>query len=143
VTVKKYWQVDLNGVSVNGNNVMNGTMAAIVDTGTTLIIVPPSISKAIHSIIPGAEYDPMYGWRIPCTFGEKETTEVITFKLGNEDFPIVLKDFVRAKASTNGLCYSGVAEANTPLVILGDTFLRSYYSVYDFGNARVGLAKSK
>lgn len=122
-------------------------MAAIADTGTTLIIVPPSVSKAIHAVIPGAQHDPMYGWRIPCSFGNKETNEVITFKLGNEDFPIDLRDFVRAKSSstngTDGLCYSGVAEANTPLVILGDTFLRSYYSVYDFGNARVGLAKSK
>lgn len=140
--------MDLNGVSVNGQNVMNKTMAAIVDTGTTLIIVPPAISKAIHSVIPGAQHDPMYGWRVPCSFGDSNSTEVITFKLGNEDFPISLNNFVRAKSSTNtggseALCYSGVAEANTPLIILGDTFLRSYYSVYDFGNARVGLAKSK
>ena len=140
--------MDLTGVAVDGINVLNHTMPAIVDTGTTLIIVPPYVSKSIHAAIPGARHDPMYGWRIPCAFGEHNSTEVITFKLGETDFPLYLKDFVRAKTSaaedeSEALCYSGVAEANTPLVILGDTFLRSYYSVYDFEHARVGLAKSK
>ena len=29
-----------------------------------------------------------------------------------------------------------------PLVILGDAFLRKYYSIYDFGSNTVGIAKS-
>jgi saccharopepsin len=30
-----------------------------------------------------------------------------------------------------------------PLAILGDSFLRRWYSVYDLGNGAVGLAKAK
>jgi saccharopepsin len=30
-----------------------------------------------------------------------------------------------------------------PLAILGDAFLRQWYSVYDLGKGEVGLAKSK
>lgn len=30
-----------------------------------------------------------------------------------------------------------------PLAILGDAFLRRYYSVYDLGKNTVGLAKAK
>lgn len=135
----------MTGVQVGETNVLNTTMPAIVDTGTTLMIVPTEISSAIHKVIPGAEYDPMYGWRIPCAFADSSSTESINIKLGDQDFPLMLKDLVRARMSqpSNGLCYSGVAGASTPLVILGDTFLRNYYSVYDFGNARVGLAKAK
>ncbi|GAA5801972.1 aspartic peptidase domain-containing protein [Helicostylum pulchrum] len=149
VTLKKYWQVDLSGISVNGRKVMNGSVPAIIDTGTTLIIVPPYIAQEIHSVIPGSEYSSMYGWRIPCSFAGHPTQEAITFNLDNQDFPILLKDFVRAKTSPSSgnstvqMCFSGIAQANTPLIILGDTFLRSYYSVYDFANARIGLAKSK
>lgn len=135
---------------MNGKNILNSTTAAIVDTGTTLIIVPSYLSKAIHAAIPGATYDAIYGWRIPCdSANQGNSTEVVTFKLGEADFPILLQDLVRAKNSSPGnstsvqLCYSGIAEANTPLVLLGDTFLRSFYSVFDFGNARIGLAKSK
>lgn len=38
------------------------------------------------------------------------------------------------------LCYS---EPVGPLVILGDAFLRRYYSIYDAGADAVGLAKAK
>ncbi|KAI8640974.1 aspartic peptidase domain-containing protein [Parasitella parasitica] len=148
VTLKKYWQVDMTGVEIGGVNVLHSAMPAIVDTGTTLIIVPSAVSNAIHKAIPDAKYDPMYGWRMPCSFADSDSTESISIKLGDQDFPLFLKDLVRAKMSQasgdkSGLCYSGVAEANTPLVILGDTFLRSYYSVYDFGNTRVGLARTR
>ncbi|CAO3659115.1 hypothetical protein G6F70_008149 [Rhizopus microsporus] len=149
LTEKTYWQVDLNGIGVKGKDIMNGTsMPAIVDTGTTLIILPTALSKAIHASIPGAQYNFFYGWRMPCDLADSKSDEAITFNLGGQEFPIPLRDIVRAKRSVdinpfNNLCFSGIGEADTPLAILGDTFLRSYYSVYDFGNARVGLAKSK
>lgn len=150
VTEKKYWQVDLNGIEVKNNkDVMKGkSMPAIVDTGTTLIILPSAMSKAIHASIPQARYNFLYGWRMPCSLANSNSKEVVTFKLGDHDFPILIKDLVRARStnilnSFNDLCFSGIAEAETPLIILGDTFLRSYYSVYDFEKAQVGFAPSK
>lgn len=134
---------------MKGKDIMNGTsMPAIVDTGTTLIILPTALSRAIHASIPGAQYNFFYGWRMPCDLADSKSDETITFSLGGQEFPIPLRDIVRVKRSVdinpfNNLCFSGIGEADTPLAILGDTFLRSYYSVYDFGNARVGLAKSK
>ncbi|KAG1340783.1 hypothetical protein G6F62_005302 [Rhizopus arrhizus] len=150
ITEKTYWQVDLSLIDVNGTNAMNGTsMPAILDTGTTLIIVPTAISDIIHAAIPGAQYNFFYGWRIPCSLADSASKEAITFYLDGQAFPILIKDLVRARQSSsivmpaNDLCYSGIAEAQIPLIILGDTFLRSYYSVYDFGKAQIGLAKSK
>ncbi|KAG1458713.1 hypothetical protein G6F56_006331 [Rhizopus delemar] len=124
------------------------SMPAIVDTGTTLIILPSAMSKAIHASIPQARYNFLYGWRMPCSLANSNSKEVVTFKLGDHDFPILIKDLVRARStnilnSFNDLCFSGIAEAETPLIILGDTFLRSYYSVYDFEKAQVGFAPSK
>jgi hypothetical protein len=138
----------MTAVTVEGQNILNSTLPAIVDTGTTLIIVPRFVSQAIHKAIPDATYDPMFGWRMPCSLGDSTADKSITISLGGHEFPLLFKDIVRARTAdsinaTMPLCYSGIAEANTPLVILGDTFLRSYYSVFDFGNARVGLAKAK
>lgn len=138
----------MTAVTVDGKNVLNSTLPAIVDTGTTLIIVPRNVSQAIHRAIPDSTYDPMFGWRMPCSLGNSTSDKAIQISLGEHEFPLYFKDIVRARTAdsrnaSNPLCYSGIAEANIPLVILGDTFLRSYYSVFDFGNARVGLAKAK
>lgn len=46
----------------------------------------------------------------------------------------------------NGYCIVGVeptylpSQNGQPLWILGDVFLRAYYSIYDMGNNRVGFA---
>lgn len=146
MTQKKYWQVDMTAVDVEGVDVMNKSMPAIVDTGTTLIILPVAVSRAIHASISGSQYSFLYGWRLPCSLADSDSKEAVTFYLNGQAFPILIKDLVRVRStdnSTDALCYSGIAEAQTPMAILGDTFLRSWYSVYDFEKAQIGLAKSK
>lgn len=46
------------------------------------------------------------------------------------------------EANTN-YCILGISPGDYGLYILGDSFLRSYLSIYDFENNRVGLAVHK
>ncbi|KAG0179082.1 hypothetical protein DFQ28_006092 [Apophysomyces sp. BC1034] len=145
VTDKKYWQVELNDVFVDGQSIMagsNGSFGAILDTGTTLIVLPTQLSRAIHATISGAQYSAKYGWRVPCT---STSNKKVAFRLGQTDFSFSVQDLAREQfpADDPSLCFSGIAEAPVPLAIIGDTFLRSYYSVYDYDNARVGLAPAR
>ncbi|KAI8337919.1 aspartic peptidase domain-containing protein [Chlamydoabsidia padenii] len=144
VTQKKYWQVAFGGIEIDGQTIqsMDNTQA-IIDTGTTLTVLPPALARAFHQAIPGAQYSQRYGWRVPCDAAAHTT---ITFKLGGQDFPVPIVDMIRERSFPDdpSLCFSGVAETYSDLVIMGDTFLRNYYSVYDYrGNARIGLAPSK
>ncbi|KAI8147734.1 aspartic peptidase domain-containing protein [Fennellomyces sp. T-0311] len=163
VTEDRYWEVPFNGIKIGNKTIMSGgsgssvganQSTAIIDTGTTLIIMPPSMSRAIHMAIPGAEYNSTYGWNVPCKHGleTSNTTTTATnkggevaFRLGEHEFPIAYSDLIREKTSPDNdtLCFSGIAEAPIPMVIMGDTFLRNYYSVFDYENKRVGFAKSK
>lgn len=143
VTQEKYWQVEFNGMEVDGHTISSPKSSqAIIDTGTTLTVLPPALAQAFHDAVPGAEYDKMYGWRMPC---HPATNDTVTFTLGGESFPVPIADMIRERSSSDdpSMCFSGIAEANSPLVIMGDTFLRNYYSVYDFKAARIGLAPSK
>ena len=144
----------MSGVGGGASIGSNASTTAIIDTGTTLIVVPPSMSQAIHMAIPGAEYNKSLGWQVPCeqanqaNNSKKSTTyhsNDIIFRLGEHEFPVPHRDLIREKSSPGNktLCYSGIADAPIPMVIMGDTFLRNYYSVFDYDNKRVGFAKSK
>ncbi|KAI9314281.1 aspartic peptidase domain-containing protein [Dichotomocladium elegans] len=143
----RYWEVPFHGVQIgnltylSGINPTNGT--ATIDTGTTLIILPPTLSHSIHERIPGAVYNESTGWQVPCK-SSSVAAEKITFHLGKEAFSVTLRDLIREKVTNaNGtLCYSGIAEAPMSMVILGDSFLRSYYTVFDYDHRRVGFAKA-
>lgn len=142
---KSFWSVPIKGLNVNGINVHSETYnsGAVLDSGTTLLVVPSDASKKIHAAIPGASFDAVYGWRMPCD-SVKNHTNIMSFKLGDYDFPFSAADLVRESSEAgDGLCYSGVVESKSPMFILGDTFLKKYYSVFDYTNARVGLALSK
>jgi saccharopepsin len=69
----------------------------------------------------------------------------LTFTLTGHNFTITAYDYV---VEVQGSCISAFIgmdfpERIGPLAILGDAFLRRWYSVYDLGNDSVGLAKAK
>ncbi|KAI7872643.1 aspartic peptidase domain-containing protein [Spinellus fusiger] len=143
VTTQGYWQVSLSNVLVNGQPLMSTPVAAIVDTGTTEIIIPVDLCNGIHKGIRGAIFDNLYGWLIPCD--KKDDSTNIQFNMGGHDFGFSVSNILREKNpdSNSTLCYSGISGANMNVAILGDIFLKNYYSVFDYDNARVGFALSK
>ena len=69
----------------------------------------------------------------------------LKFQLGDDfDFNVPPEDYLIAYQE-NGYdyCILGLSGADYGLYILGDAFLRSYLSVYDFENKRAGLVLHK
>lgn len=69
----------------------------------------------------------------------------LTFVLGEYNFTIDPKDY---SLQEQNFCMSALVPMDFPgptgpLVVLGDAFLRRWYSVYDFGNGAIGLAQAK
>ena len=69
----------------------------------------------------------------------------ITFNLNGYDFAIGPYDYI---LEMQGSCISTFMGMDFPapvgpLAILGDAFLRKWYSIYDLGKGTVGLAKAK
>ena len=69
----------------------------------------------------------------------------LTFTLTGHNFTISAYDYI---LEVQGSCISAFMgmdfpEPVGPLAILGDAFLRRWYSVYDLGSNSVGLAKAK
>ncbi|KAM0735583.1 Lysosomal aspartic protease [Formica fusca] len=132
VTREGYWQFTMDGVTVGDNNVA-GSYQAIADTGTSLIVGPSDVIYNINQYI-GADN---YG-NVDCN--QLPNLPPINFVLNSVTYGLTPDDYI---IQDQGTCISGFSGSDSPLWILGDVFLRRYYSVYDLGNNQVGFAPSK
>ncbi|KAJ2833551.1 hypothetical protein GGI24_000807 [Coemansia furcata] len=143
----KFWEIMLDGVSFNVDNVGKEVMdirgPAIIDTGTTLIVMSDEQATEFHRGIPTAENSDIYGWIMPCN-ADQVVPGNLSFTIGGNDFSVPVKNLVREPVKgLDGWCFSAVTSGASNFIILGDVFLRSNYVVFDRGQARVGIAPSK
>jgi saccharopepsin len=138
---KGYWEVELSDFAL-GDKKLGQTARAAIDTGTSLIAVPTEISDAINEGI-GAKRGFRGIYTVDCD--SLDTLPDVTFTFGGHDFPLSAKDYILEAQGTCMSAFMGIdipAPAG-PIWIIGDAFLRAYYTVYDLGQNRVGFAKSK
>ncbi|CAG8562590.1 9954_t:CDS:10 [Ambispora gerdemannii] len=137
-----YWEVELEKVIFGGDEVEFEDTGAAIDTGTSLIAVPTVISDLINKKI-GAKKNFSGQYILDCdkVKGLPEFTLFFNkkpFKLTGEDY--ILRAQNQCISAFMGM---DIPEPLGPIWIIGDAFLRKYYTIYDLGNKRVGFADSK
>uniref|UniRef100_A0A286ZK82 Peptidase A1 domain-containing protein n=1 Tax=Sus scrofa TaxID=9823 RepID=A0A286ZK82_PIG len=135
-----YWQIPLERISMKGKIVAcKRACQAVVDTGTSLMIGPRKQVYNIHKRFSGYYLQDLYV--IPCQ--DINTLPDIVFTIEGIDYPVPARAYVQKSA--RGLCVStfqGRRSRSTrkQLWILGNVFLRLYFTVFDRGQNRIGLA---
>uniref|UniRef100_H0XLY6 Peptidase A1 domain-containing protein n=1 Tax=Otolemur garnettii TaxID=30611 RepID=H0XLY6_OTOGA len=140
VTRQRFWQVALNRITVNGTIIAcHDGCQAILNTGSSVVNGPYEDVLNIQNIIHAQHsFNDMY---MDCN----TTTNLpdVVFVIGGINYPVPARSYVRKDAY--GTCVStfeslAVNPFGSEMWILGDVFLRLYFSVYDRANNRVGLA---
>jgi len=139
---KAYWEVDLDAISFGDATVELDNTGVILDTGTSLIALPSTLAELLNKEI-GAKKSYNGQYTVECD--KRDSLPDLTFTLSGHDFSIGPYDYI---LEVQGSCISSfmgmdLPEPVGPLAILGDAFLRKWYSVYNLGSHTVGLAKSK
>jgi len=139
---KAYWEVDFDSISFGDSTAELEGTGAILDTGTSLIVLPSTLAELLNKEI-GAKKGYNGQYSIECE--KRDSLPDLTFRLSGLDFSITPYDYI---LEVQGSCISTITPMDIPppagpLAILGDAFLRKWYSVYDLGNNKVGLAKAK
>ncbi|XP_063064463.1 pepsin A-like [Engraulis encrasicolus] len=136
LTSETYWQVQMDSVSINGEIVAcSDGCQAIIDTGTSLIVGPSNDISNMNAWV-GAQTD-QYGDAVVSCGNVQEMPEV-TFTLNGQAFTIPASAYV---AQTSQGCMSGFGNGGSQqLWILGDVFIRQFYTVFDRQYNMVGLA---
>ncbi|KAM6182307.1 gastricsin [Erethizon dorsatum] len=142
VTQALYWQIGIEDFLLDGK--VSGWCSqgcqGIVDTGTSLLTVPQEYLSTFMQTI-GAQENEYGEYLVSCDNVQQLPT--LTFVISGVQFPLPPSAYI---LSADQSCMVGIessylsSEDGQPFWILGDVFLRSYYSVYDMANNRVGFA---
>ncbi|KZT57709.1 acid protease [Calocera cornea HHB12733] len=138
-----YWTLGMNSLKVNGASLALGTQdSAIIDTGTSLMGGPQALVDSIFASIPGSApgTDQLEGlYTYPCS-----PTVTISVNFGGQDWQISSDDFQIGQTSRT-TCVGALMAVDlgqgAPSWILGDTFLKNVYAVFNYSPAQVGFAQ--
>lgn len=126
--------------------------AVVLDSGSTNCYLPSDLAQEMYKEV-GATVDSSGIPAVPCTY--RNSKGYFSFGFGGPSGPIVnvtmselvlgvVGNFTAGPNKGQDACQFGIlaAESRGPLV-LGDTFLRSAFVVYDLMNKEVALAQAK
>uniref|UniRef100_A0A8C9VJI3 Progastricsin n=1 Tax=Scleropages formosus TaxID=113540 RepID=A0A8C9VJI3_SCLFO len=137
VTSQTYWQIEIKGFSINNQETgwCSQGCQAIVDTGTSFLTCPQQYMGYLMQAIGAQQLTSAHS---------KDMTQIHYFAFFLPQY------YVNCNQNQGGYPYCQVAIQSTyltsqnsqPLWILGDVFLKEYYSVYDRANNQVGFAQA-
>jgi len=133
-----YWEITLGDLQVSGQSYVDDTQhKAIVDSGTSILTGPSSAVAKIAEAL-GAKPFIEGEYLIACDYTLPSldfTIDGKVYSLDPVDYLIPDGDFCLL-----GLMALDISPPTGPLWILGDVFMRKYYTVFDTQNERVGFA---
>ncbi|KAL0579550.1 hypothetical protein V5O48_002479 [Marasmius crinis-equi] len=142
----KRWNVLLDAILFsNGSAVIPKTSVAdapgnkavvLLDSGTSWTYAPTEVVEAIYGGVSGAYLDKSLGqWIVPCN------AEIdIALQIGGQVFPVHPVDIIPKDIANPSRCVGSFVPQSLSIGagsfdwLIGDNFLRSVYSVYDFGD---------
>ncbi|CEI68677.1 putative aspartic-type endopeptidase opsB [Fusarium venenatum] len=144
--------VKLNSISSGSETIgENLDLGVVLDSGSTLTYLPTSLTETIYELV-GADYEEGQTTAyVPCDLANQGGN--LTFKFTEPaEITVPLSELIldftditgRQMSFTNGqaACSFGIAPSTPQVSILGDTFLRSAYVVFDLENNEISLAQS-
>jgi hypothetical protein len=130
----RHYKTKLNGVAHRAPGISVPTpfsdaslpLDVIIDSGTTLSLLPQSVVSKLAAQFPGAEPDGDGGYRVDCAFQDRDGS--VDFSFVGVTINIAYRDFIW---NSGGDCFLGAwYSGDLGVWILGDTFLRGAYGEF-------------
>lgn len=133
-----YWMFTPLGYQVGQGTYTVAPWKSMVDTGTTLLLLPDTIVAAYYKQVRGASFDRYWGGILfPCL------SALPDFAFGYGTYRGVVPgryiNYGHINATT---CYGGIqGSVGIGFSIFGDMILKAQFVVFDLGNKRIGWAR--
>ena len=154
-TYGNYYQivVALTGLTVSGNKIRSDNLPSgvLLDTGATLTYLPNDIVTQIYNDVQAVFVGSSGAAYATCDQANRDST--LDFDFSGQKISVPYNElFLDAGTDNFGnpltfqdgsvACLFGVAPAQGGTVVLGDTFLRSAYVVFDLANNEISMAQT-
>jgi len=125
---KGNWSITVNKIWMGQNATLSKPTTALISSGTSGILGPPAVISQILATFPA---------QLNCDYPNEYPN--IVFDLGTRNYTVTPFDYIQS--TITGGCTVNIAGVNgLNTLILGDAFLRTVYTHFDYGNNRVGFA---
>jgi cathepsin D len=131
-----YWEIQMDDILINGQSIGVSGPLGIVDSGTSTLAGAQPIVDKISEVI----------GTVPTDCSNIASLPTVTFVIDSVQYELDASEWVwQIQEDGETVCMSGFMAMNMPtqlenVVILGDIFIRKYYTHFDFGGNRVGFA---
>lgn len=142
--------IALTGLGSNGNagsyfsseENSNNVVPVLLDSGSSLTYLPNSVVENIYKDF-GAAFDSDQGAAfVDCDLANSGGTLEFTFSSPTISVPMNELVLVAGYSRGQPICILGISPAGESTSVLGDTFLRSAYVVYDLANNEISLGQT-
>jgi cathepsin D len=133
---QSYWLINLDNIQAGSQTLQLTGVKAILDTGTSLLVGDTPVINAINAVVGSVSSD--------CT--GIDSLPNVTFVADGQSYTLTPADYVlKVTALGETECMSGFEGMDMPsqlanTIILGDLFIKTYYTHFDMGNSRLGFA---
>jgi len=137
VVEQRYWSLKFDSMQQKGKLPIDmSKYYAVIDSGTSAIIGPQSLVDQLTE-----------GIKVRRTCKGIEELPDITFTIDSTEYTLSYKDYVISVTQDDITeCIMGIMGSPFPddfnYFILGDNFMRKYYTYFDKNNNRVGFAEA-
>lgn len=129
------WEIPIDDAAVNGVKCSFSGKTAIIDTGTSFLLLPPRDAQRIHRLIPGSQQEGET-FNLPCL-----TSVLVQITISNITYNIPPKDYLGKPFTGGNLCASNIIGKDTfgpDRWLVGDVFLKNVYTIFDFDQDTIG-----
>ncbi|KJZ70060.1 hypothetical protein HIM_10543 [Hirsutella minnesotensis 3608] len=138
-----FWEVTIGGYTIGkggGGDFKKRVWNAIIDTGTSLLLLPDDIVSAYYSQIPDAAFDVKMGVMVfPCNADIPDFTFGIGPHRGR-----VPGEYIKYGPIDDTYCHGGIQSASgIPFAVFGAVALKAQFVVFNYERGIVGFANKK
>ncbi len=130
------WEVPVEDAGVDGRGSGFSGKTAIIDTGTSFVLLPPNDAKKLLAPIPNIKPSGE-SFSLPCS-----TKAVLQFTFSGVTYNVSTKDYIGKPVAGGDLCNCNIIGRQTfgpNQWLIGDAFLKNVYTVFDFDKNRIGM----